>query len=108
MTLLAKITFWELWEEHLKDPIIALDKALKCLENPYQGLLLKFLRKVTRAAMACSWVSAGILQTMWERPFWEGVWPCLDPWDSVRLRKASTHWIVPRKPGHTASSFSFS
>ena len=27
----------ELWEEHLKDPIVALDKALKCVENQYQG-----------------------------------------------------------------------
>ena len=27
----------ELCEEHLKDPIIVLDKALKCLENPYSG-----------------------------------------------------------------------
>ena len=40
----AKITFWEgkrhdwSWEEHIKDPVIALDKALKCLENPYCGL----------------------------------------------------------------------
>ena len=24
-----------LWEEHLKDPIVALDKALKCVENQY-------------------------------------------------------------------------
>ena len=23
----------ELWAEHLKDPIVALDKALKCVEN---------------------------------------------------------------------------
>ena len=23
----------KLWEEHLKDPIVALDKALKCVEN---------------------------------------------------------------------------
>ena len=23
-----------LWEEHLKDPLVALDKALKCVENP--------------------------------------------------------------------------
>ena len=28
-----KKTRLELWEEHFKDPIIALDKALKCLEN---------------------------------------------------------------------------
>ena len=38
MIRLAKTTFWkkktrlELWEEHLKDPIVALDKALKCVE----------------------------------------------------------------------------
>ena len=25
----------ELWEEHLKDPIAALDKALKCVESQY-------------------------------------------------------------------------
>ena len=41
----AKKTFWgegnrrrlELWEEYLKDPIRALDKALKCVETQYQG-----------------------------------------------------------------------
>ena len=27
----------ELWEEHLKDPIVALDKALKCVEKQYRG-----------------------------------------------------------------------
>ena len=25
----------ELWEEHLKDPIVALEKALKCVESQY-------------------------------------------------------------------------
>ena len=25
----------ELWEEHLKDPLVALDKALKCVESQY-------------------------------------------------------------------------
>ena len=25
----------KLWEEHLKDPIVALDKALKCVESQY-------------------------------------------------------------------------
>ena len=24
-----------LWEEHLRDPTVALDKALKCVENQY-------------------------------------------------------------------------
>ena len=37
-----------------------------------------------------------MLQKMWERPFWQGVWPNLDPWD-VRLRTASTCWNVPGK-----------
>ena len=29
----------ELWEEHLKDPIVALDKALKCLGDQYESWL---------------------------------------------------------------------
>ena len=29
------LTRLELWEEHLKDPIVALDEALKCLEKPH-------------------------------------------------------------------------
>ena len=34
----------ELWEEHLKDPIVALDKALKCVENScLAGLLARNL-----------------------------------------------------------------
>ena len=32
-----KQTRLELWEEHLKDPIIASDKALKFVDNQYQG-----------------------------------------------------------------------
>ena len=36
---------------------------------------------------------------MWKKPLWERVWPYLDPWDSVRLRTASTHWNVPKKYG---------
>ena len=32
-----KQTRLELWKEHLKDPIIALHKALKSEENPHQG-----------------------------------------------------------------------
>ena len=42
MTQSAKTTFLgrnetrlELWEDHLKDPIVALDKALKWVENSY-------------------------------------------------------------------------
>ena len=42
MTQLAKITFLgrnktrlELWEDHLKDPIVALGKAIKCVEDQY-------------------------------------------------------------------------
>ena len=50
-------------------------------------------------AMACSCVCTKILQKMWEGPFWEGVWPCLDPLDSVRLRTASTYWNISGKYG---------
>ena len=36
---LAKTTLWERIKTRLdlKDPTIALDKAFKCVENPYQG-----------------------------------------------------------------------
>ena len=44
---------------------------------------------------------------MWERPFWEGVWPHLDPWDSVRLRTTSTHWNPPGKCGLHGELFFF-
>ena len=29
-----KQTRLELWEEHLRNPIVALEKALQCVENP--------------------------------------------------------------------------
>ena len=44
---------------------------------------------------------------MWDKPLWEGVWPYLDPWDSVRLRTASTHWNVPGKYGPHGELFFF-
>ena len=32
-----------LWEEHLKDPVEALDKALKCIGNSCQKVLARVL-----------------------------------------------------------------
>ena len=43
--------------------------------------------------MAC----AGFLQRLWEKPIWEGVWPNLDPWDSVCFPTASMEWNVSGK-----------
>ena len=50
----------KLWEEHLKDQNLALEHALKCLENPYQGwpLVRSFSWPVVWIAMACSCVGA--------------------------------------------------
>ena len=39
------------------------------------------------------WACSCVAQAL--RPFWDFVWPCMDTWDSVRLRTASTHWNVP-------------
>ena len=50
--------------------------------------------------MTHSWV-------VWERLFWEGVWPNLDRWDSVRLRTASTHWNVPGRGAPHGELFFF-
>ena len=43
---------------------------------------------------------------MWDKPVWEGVWPYLDPWDSVRLRTISMH-CVPKKYGLHGELFFF-
>ena len=48
-------------------------------------------------AMAFGIAGAKILQKMWEGPYWEGVWPHLDPWDVVRLRTSSRVWNIPEK-----------
>ena len=41
----------------------------------------------------------GFLRCLWEKPIWEGVWPYLDPMDSVCLRTASKAWNVPGNYG---------
>ena len=41
----------------------------------------------------------GFLNSLWEKPIWGGVWPHLDPTDSVFLRTASMEWNVPGKCG---------
>ena len=33
----------------------------------------------------------GFLQSVWEKPVWEGVWPYLDPMDSVCVFTHSIH-----------------
>ena len=49
----------------------------------------------------------GVLQSLWEKPIWEGVWPNLDPMDSVCLRTASVEWNVPGKYGPHGELFFF-
>ena len=43
--------------------------------------------------------AVGFLRSLWEKPIWEGVWPYLDPMDTVCLRTASMEWNVPEKYG---------
>ena len=52
-------------------------------------------------------VGVGFLQSLWEKPMWEGVWPYLDPMDSVCLRTASMEWNVPGKYGLDGELFFF-
>ena len=44
---------------------------------------------------------------VWGKPFWERVWPYLDPWDSVRSRTASTHWVSKEGCGPHGEHFFF-
>ena len=51
--------------------------------------------------------SVGFLRSLWEKPFWEGVWPYSDPMDSVCLRTTSMEWHVPGKHGPHGELFFF-
>ena len=57
--------------------------------------------------MACGREGSGIVPKTRDKPLWERVWLYLDPWDSVRLRTASTHWNVPKKYGPHGELFFF-
>ena len=92
-----------LWEEHLKDPIQALDNALKCLEHSWSKVLPRDLLWRKRSAMA----GVGLLQSLWEKLIRKGIWPYLDPMDSVCLRTASTVRNVPGKYGPPGELFFF-
>ena len=92
-----------LWEEHLKDPIVALDKALKCVEIfVLEGGGPSALWR-ERSPMAV----VGFLQSLWEKPMWKGIWLHLDPMDCVCLRTASVEWNVPGKYGPHGELFFF-
>ena len=86
-------------KDHLRDPIVALDKVLKCVESSCSKVLARVLREGA--------FSIGFLLSLWEEPIWEGVWPYLDPMDSVCLRTASMEWNVPRKDGPHGELFFF-
>ena len=49
----------------------------------------------------------GFFQSLLERPIWKGVWPYLDPMDSVCLRAASVECNVPGKYGPQSELFFF-
>ena len=69
-----------LWEEYLKDPIVALNKALKCME------ILCWRSRPECLAEGCLVLAgAGFLQSLWGKPIWEGVSPYLDPMGSVNV-----------------------
>ena len=50
----------------------------------------------------------GFLQSLWEKPIWEGVWSHWDPMDGVCVcvfRTASVEWNVPGKYGSHGELF---
>ena len=74
-----------LWEEHLTDPIVALDKALKCGKFVFEVSARVLGGRVSRNGGR--WLPPEFV----EKPIWEGVWPYLDPMDSVCLRTAGKY-----------------
>ena len=70
----------ELWEEHLKDPIVALDKALKCVESScWEG----FWARESSGGSDLQWLALAFLRT------------------------ASMEWNVPGKYGQYGELFFF-
>ena len=99
--ILEKTTRLELSEEHLEDPIVALDEALKCVESSCQAC---FLARDPVVGV----VSNGLRRLpLWEKPIWEGVWPYLDPRGIVCVY-AQHPWsgMCQRSTGRMVSSFS--
>ena len=77
-------------EEHLRDPTVALDTALTCVENSYQGS-----RPECTVEGCLEMAGVGFLQRLWgKKPIWEGVWLHVDPMNSVCLRTTSMEWTV--------------
>ena len=68
-------------------PNPGLGKSIKVLGE----LLLRLAigsKRLVESRVDCDglqFVGTKILRKMREGPFWEGVWPCMDPWDSVHL-----------------------
>ena len=71
-----------LWEEHLKDPTVALDKALTCVENS----CLRVLARILCGGSVLQWLVMASFQVCGRSR-------------SVCLRTASTEWNVPGKYG---------
>ena len=92
-----------LWEEHLKDPIVALDKALKCVEK----IVLEGLGPISLWRERSPMAGDGFLLSLWKKPIWKGIWAYLGPMGGVCLRAASVEWNVPVKYGPHDELFFF-
>ena len=75
--------------EHLKHSIVALDKALKYVESSYWACF-------SARDLVVGVVSNGLRRLL---PKSVGVWPYLDPSDSLCLRTAPVERNVPGKHG---------
>ena len=64
MIQVAKKISLDSWEEHLKDPIASLAKALESLDNPFRCCLLVRSLLLPVVAMACSIAGTKIFQKM--------------------------------------------
>ena len=84
-------------------PNRSLGQSVELLGEPLLRLVIGSKRLVE--SRCC--VGTEILQEVWEKPIWEGAWPCLDSWDGVRLRTAFTYWNVPGKYGPHGELFFF-
>ena len=103
MTQNAKTTFWE---EIKRDWNCGKSTSKTQLWHCGELVLRLTIGPRPVVQVAFGREGSGMVPQMWKMPLWEIVWPSLDPWNSVRLRTASTHWNVPVKYGRMVSDSS--
>ena len=101
MIRLVKITFWE---ETKRDGVVG-----RAPQRPNCGLgqSSKVRGRSALKLLQALWKQGNGTRSGGVESEEEVLWPCLDAWDSLRLRTTSTQWNVPERYGPHGEFFFF-